>query len=455
MSFANLDTEIAMLAPTLEEFLNKKEKLNSWCAIMEMLLELCKNLLGPIFKNIHARLNIQDLLLQTEIKEDMSPTTLGDYVIQQILEHVFAEYTAGFVGEEGTPTEGMAAGVAYYLNEPCRVQISKFKANIIANAYAEILNKVVCFVDPIDGTKEYNNAAAQNGSTICIGFADKKSGEAVADAMFSWGVYLDEDHKYIRVSHEAREFMAHRKAGWVGNLDGFECQHILNQADKPSKKDTQKPFIAHMEENGFVYVESNTKNEPIDIELGGCGNKILHMVMNVNKPGARSNNLWAYVQMRNLQRWDTCAAEAILRANGGDLFKLFQFVSDNLIERYLYKKDEKGINTDFTQLSKKHLHYTKEGKVIFGENYLIQSKDKVYAIDDLKNNFRYHFGPKRNKKTDEMDEAYENFGMLKEHVNVFGLVAIAKIGPTKTHALRNALEKYRSVHTVENQLIFM
>ena len=51
-----------------------------------------------------------------------------------------------------------------------------------------------------------------------------------------------------------------------------------------------------------------------------------------------------YIQDRGLSRWDTCAAQAILEAQGGVLCKLDKFIEDGVISSYQYSVSE--INTD-------------------------------------------------------------------------------------------------------------
>eukprot|EP00854_Cymbomonas_tetramitiformis_P015427 gene15427-18260_t len=179
------------------------------------------------------------------------------------------------------------------------------------------------------------------------------------------------------------------KVAWAGNLDGFQCKHVFANNPKATKEELYTPFITTMDNSGFSHVESDYDNEPADIHFGGCGNKVLYMVMDLDIRLARSQNLWGYIQMRILQRWDTCAAEAILRANGGDLFNFFNFVTteDKQQCHYLYKKDYDGTNTDFDEL-KKYLEYNENNRVIFGENHSIATKEgQLYAMDDTKINF--------------------------------------------------------------------
>ena len=72
------------------------------------------------------------------------------------------------------------------------------------------------------------------------------------------------------------------------------------------------PFVeALIEELGLERVRS-----------GGAGNKMLILLASSLASAEDGGGSCLYIQDRGVSRWDTCAAEAILRAFGGDLVKL-------------------------------------------------------------------------------------------------------------------------------------
>ncbi|KAK3280716.1 hypothetical protein CYMTET_11470 [Cymbomonas tetramitiformis] len=170
--------------------------------------------------------------------------------------------------------------------------------------------------------------------------------------------------------------------------------------------------------------------------------------------------------MRNLQRWDTCAAEAILKANGGDLFKFYQFVDDaGEVISYKYKKDyTDGVNTDMIELQS-YLDYAVDEKewavVKLDDAGLIKHKAgaHTYHMNEIQNTFRYHAGPEIVNKQIQHDAdgtliRKADTGKLNEHVNVFGLVAIARKDDNKLHQLRNALRDFFEYGAVGSKKIF-
>ncbi|KAK3282557.1 hypothetical protein CYMTET_9713 [Cymbomonas tetramitiformis] len=427
----------------------------------------------------------------SEIKCDASAVTVGDFTIQAILYDIVKDHVRAFVGEEGEPNASIQVVINTYREEHAAT-IGRFKESI--GQYAEFLRDASCFVDPIDGTAEYKAGRAQDGSTICVGFADS-SGTSIAGLIYkpitstdrdcipiyAWGVHLDDINNSIGLSHKPRTLdLAGAKVAWIGNLDGFEDKTIvetklkaesvlspdsINELSKQALRDARVPFIKHMDKHGFVHMETLSDNQPTDIQMGGCGNKILHMVMALSATRARNQNFWGYVQMRNLQRWDTCAAEAILKASGGDLFKFYQFVDDaGEAIPYKYTKNRDGVNTDMIELQS-YLDYAVDEKeravVKLDDAGLIKHKAgaHTYHMNEIQNTFRYHLGPEIVNKQIQHDAdgtliRKADTGKLNEHVNVFGLVAIAQKDDDKLRQLQNALRYFFEHGAVESKKIF-
>ncbi len=80
-----------------------------------------------------------------------------------------------------------------------------------------------------------------------------------------------------------------------------------------------------MQELGFHRVPS-----------GGAGNKMLMLLE--GKGGC-------YIQDRGVSRWDTCGAQAVIEAHGGQLGKLSSFISNaGSIESYTYLKSAQNLD---------------------------------------------------------------------------------------------------------------
>ena len=150
--------------------------------------------------------------------------------------------------------------------------------------------RLVAFIDPIDGTREFCTGLGEQCS-ICIGFADRESGVAVGGLVY-------------------RPLCEHRS--WA-----------LGCAREGVAQSNLRPSPAGAAGAGaFLCSNGGTSNflRGLQTELGydlapmgGAGNKALSVL---ELPRA------CYVQDRGVSRWDTCAAEAVLDAHGGVLAKL-------------------------------------------------------------------------------------------------------------------------------------
>jgi 3'-phosphoadenosine 5'-phosphosulfate (PAPS) 3'-phosphatase len=72
------------------------------------------------------------------------------------------------------------------------------------------------------------------------------------------------------------------------------------------------------------------------VTSGGAGNKVL---MLLEGKGA------CYIQDRGVSRWDTCATQAVLEAEGGTLSKLSDIIKEKKLSSYTYINSD--INQDF------------------------------------------------------------------------------------------------------------
>ena len=185
-------------------------------------------------------------------------------------------------------------------------RLAKFNAELDAEAYRSL----TCFIDPIDGTREFSTGVGEQ-CTICVGFT--QHGRPLAGLVF-------------RPIPEPCEYAA------GAAVEQFYKAALREQKDTEVRPKGAPPRL--LTSNGGISPWIGRLLDELGggrIRAGGCGNKVL---MLLERRGD------CYIQDRGLSRWDTCAAEAILAAAGGVLAKL-----EPLGERYTYKAGPK--NRDF------------------------------------------------------------------------------------------------------------
>ena len=241
--------------------------------LLPVCLKAC-NIMAPLIHRIYIG------EYASSIKSDMSVVTLADTIVQSLLRQLLTPVTAAFIGEESSEEyEALAEEVAAVKLALQALELPDLSAL-----------KLTAFIDPIDGTAEFSSGKGHE-STICIGFAQETP---VAGLIFCplVGTYAmgcrSESFFSTNVEH--------------GELD---CTTILTSNGRIS------PFIEGL---GLTRLAA-----------GGCGNKIL-MVL---------EGRGVYILDRGVSRWDTCAAQAILEAEGGILCKLTGFM-EGRTETYSY-----------------------------------------------------------------------------------------------------------------------
>ena len=190
----------------------------------------------------------------------------------------------------------------------------------------EARTDVTIFIDPIDGTREFASGLGEQCS-ICIGFANA-SGEAVAGLVY-------------RPIPSPTQWAG--GAGLYEEADNFRCcspnfdsRRVPADNVLMTTNGSISPFT-----DALIDLGSLTRRKS-----GGAGNKCLMLL-----EGHGS----AYIQDRGVSRWDTLAAEAVLRAWGGELMKLTT-ITDNpqsvitsngkiaKPRRYTYLKSSKNLD---------------------------------------------------------------------------------------------------------------
>jgi 3'-phosphoadenosine 5'-phosphosulfate (PAPS) 3'-phosphatase len=179
----------------------------------------------------------------------------------------------------------------------------------------DLHRSLTIFIDPIDGTREFSTEKGEQCS-VCIGFANAE-GKPVAGVVY-------------RPITDPPTWAAGAKS------EGYFCSELELDDDSATTSNNAgllltsngsiSPFlVTFMEEMGYERVKS-----------GGAGNK---MLMLLEHKGS------AYIQ-RGVSRWDTCAAQACIEAQGGLLCKLTSFVQGQE-EGYTYLQSEN--NLDFEE----------------------------------------------------------------------------------------------------------
>jgi len=175
--------------------------------------------------------------------------------------------------------------------------VASLACQIDTNAYKHL----TVFIDPIDGTREFSTGLGEQ-CTILIGFAEKSKSAAgliyrplTVPVTWASGCSAESHFEgaFDRTSPNTKGFLTTN-----GRISKFTTELIR--------------------EMGYEQVKS-----------GGAGNKLM---MLIEGKGA------CYIQDRGLSRWDTCAPEAVIEAQGGALSKLSTFISGNSLSSYKYAK---------------------------------------------------------------------------------------------------------------------
>ena len=287
----------------------------------------------------------------TAAHQSLSPFTIADGVVQHLLvQHLFHKGNfRGVVGEESQSKVNITE-IPYFVDdlvipdsfyddiESTKTDMEKISAGIDPEFYKDL----TIFIDPIDGTREFSTGLGEQ-SSICIGFSNSL-GHPVAGFVFrpitspvTFAGGCAEEGLFLEQLDRCSEFVT----------NGFLTSN-----------GTVSPFIsALVEELQFCRIKA-----------GGAGNKMLMLL-----EGKGS----CYIQDRGVSRWDTCAAQAVIEAHGGQLGKLTSFLKDGTLESYTYL--EASTNLDFEPGVAQLTRYNSAKCGGTPELALIAESVKVYA----------------------------------------------------------------------------
>ena len=100
------------------------------------------------------------------------------------------------------------------------------------------------------------------------------------------------------------------------------------------------------------------------LRVGGAGNKVMMLIEGLGR---------CYILDRGTSRWDTCAAEAILRARGGKFWKLNEFLGSSIPPEGGYTYLKSSVNLDYEP----SVLQTKSNSICF-------KKDGRFTVEDFK-----------------------------------------------------------------------
>jgi 3'-phosphoadenosine 5'-phosphosulfate (PAPS) 3'-phosphatase len=221
----------------------------------------------------------------TRFKEDKSAVTLADIIVQELLHLLLVPVTVAFIGEESAEE--------YVIDDPVLAQeVADARRAIQALELPATLRalNLTAVIDPIDGTAEFSSGKGHE-STICIGFAQ---GTPVAGLVF----------RPIEGTYAAGCY----SEGY------FNTNLVRAEFNRTTVLTSNGRISTFIEGLGLTRIPA-----------GGCGNKILLLL----------EGRGIYILDRGVSRWDTCAAQAILEAEGGALCTLTGFLAGRM-ESYTY-----------------------------------------------------------------------------------------------------------------------
>ena len=311
-----------------------------------ILLEICKQACDIMKPMIEAFYNIMSGKI-TNIKPDKTIFTIVDGLVQYFLKDIlFKDKFQGIVGEEnvivnidtGTytvddipiPNEIIDKDTnlnSYQLIDQTKTAIQKLRLSM--NPSISYRDKYV-FIDPIDGTSEFSKGLGQQ-STILIGFSDSNGN--------AWAGIIYRPISPTATSMYKYQYVYGCRAEEVLTYSKISTGYIDKPININSLLTSNKDISTFLEEIVNPTSSDGTETKLTRVKSGGAGNKMLMVLEGEGE---------AYIQDRGLNRWDTCAPEAVIKAAGGFFCKLTDFLK-NGDKSYTYKVSD--LNLDFEPAS--------------------------------------------------------------------------------------------------------
>jgi 3'-phosphoadenosine 5'-phosphosulfate (PAPS) 3'-phosphatase len=305
----------------------------------------------PAIEALYHSINSEDG--NTKTKADDSVFTIADGLVQYILTEVLSlnSVVGEIVGEEDCivnltkkpyTVDDFVIPIEFEtIVEDTISKISKIQREWFSSlSFTEqkqqknFYQSLTAFIDPIDGTREFSTQKGEQ-CTVCVGFADTRTGQPVAGVVYR---PLSKPQSTWAVGAKVEKYTSSSLSSLLSP----------QQHQKVDDNDIDNDNGSLLTTNGRIspFLESIMKELKYErVPSGGAGNK---MLMLLEGKGT------AYIQDRGVSRWDTCAAQAVLEANGGILYKLDRFMSndkndiieddDDTLLSYTYRKTNENLD---------------------------------------------------------------------------------------------------------------
>jgi 3'-phosphoadenosine 5'-phosphosulfate (PAPS) 3'-phosphatase/mannose-6-phosphate isomerase-like protein (cupin superfamily) len=303
------------------------EKEPGLMSLLDTIQSACHSL-SELVNNIYSFYLDSDSDMNTlSKKSDDSAFTIVDGLVEYMLRELLNNKVGHIVGEEEDSIITIdTTNSRYFVNNmqiPHKLhslvddQLCTMR-RLCRNIHPKAYQHLSVFIDPIDGTKEFINGHGEQ-CTICVGFSDDRSNEAVAGFIM-------------------RPMTGEWAAG--APCEKYKASSFSTSSNESPSRKHKGIFICSQNGVSDFTKTLSAELDFLDCRVGGAGNKILLLL-----EGKGS----CYIQDRGLNRWDTCACEAVLNAHGGELVRLDTFIDDAdemsaILTPYTYKKTR--INLD-------------------------------------------------------------------------------------------------------------
>jgi 3'-phosphoadenosine 5'-phosphosulfate (PAPS) 3'-phosphatase len=274
---------------------------------------------------------------------------------------------------------------------------------------------LVAFIDPIDGTKEFCTGKGEQ-CAIMVGLADKDTGQAVAGLVYrplcpeqSWAMGC------ARESTFEASLRSGSRDGIGADGDGSSTAAGSGSSGSGGGGGSGRGGGGGGSGGGSFLVSNSGNSAFLDAlradlgyaarPAGGAGNKAL-LVLEEPSPTV-------YIQDRGVSRWDTCAPQAVLEAQGGCMVALQPMVAGDesappVQARYTYRAGP--TNADFVAGAARLTKYN--------------ARDGMLSADDLAKGAPPRYAV-----------AADDF---KPYANTLGLLALKTATPEAIEAVRAA-----------------
>jgi 3'-phosphoadenosine 5'-phosphosulfate (PAPS) 3'-phosphatase len=273
------------------------------------------------------------------------------------------------------------------------------------------------FIDPIDGTREFSTGKGEQCS-VCIGFANE-NGKAVAGVIYR---PLSQPKPTWVTGAKSERFVACDFGGdnVIHSLDDSRISLFETNNDENKRRGSL------LTTNGSIspFVESLIKELQMErVKSGGAGNKLMmlleHSLFDHHADGGSA----LYIQDRGVSRWDTCGAEGVLEAFGGNLMKLTTFLPETMDG----EDEQNSINN--------REFYT-----------YLASQTNLDFIPGVATITKYNCGP--STRDVQLNQKAHDVNDVKAYSNLCGLVAFGKEWNTPEGAIyiEKAIQRAAKIH---------